>query len=64
LLTFAPVLGVILSYRGIGLGFGFTDEAPGIVELFGVATVGGVIAAAIVGTLGFGIGATVHRIVE
>ncbi|MFC6724623.1 hypothetical protein ACFQE1_09590 [Halobium palmae] len=57
LLTFAAVVGLVLNYGGIGL----TGGGPGIVELIGLATVGGVIAAAIVGTLGFGIGTAVRR---
>lgn len=60
LLTFAAVVGLILNYGGIGL----TGEGPGIVELIGLATVGGMIVAVIVGTFGFGIGTAVRRIAE
>ena len=58
LLVFAGVAGVILNYGGIALTMG----KPGLLWLIGYAIVGSVLAAAIVGTLGFGIGTAVHRI--
>lgn len=60
LLTFAGVVGLILNYGGIGM----TGDGPGLLQLIGPATLGGVIAAAILGTLGFGIGTAVRRIAE
>lgn len=58
LLAFGAVAGVILNYGGIGL----TGSGPGVLELLGFAIVGGCIGAAILGTLGFGIGAAVRRV--
>jgi len=57
-LPFGAVVGLILNYGGVGL----TGRGPEIVELFGLAILGGIIAAAIVGTLGFCIGAAGRRI--
>ncbi len=56
-LVFAPVVGVFLNYGGIGLtGFG-----PGLPELVVIALTGGLIAAALLGTLGFVIGTTIRK---
>ena len=58
LLVFAGVAGVILNYGGIGL----TGTQPGLLWLIRYAVVGSLAAAAIVGTLGFGVGTAVRRI--
>ena len=58
LLVFAAVAGVILNYGGIGL----SGAKPGLLWLVRYAIVGSAVAAAIVGTLGFGIGTAVRRI--
>ena len=58
LLVFAAVAGVILNLGGIALTIG----RPGLPWLVGYAILGSVVAAAIVGTLGFAIGAAVRRI--
>jgi len=58
LLVFAAVAGVILNYGGIAL----TGAKPGLLLLIRYAIVGSVVAAAILGTLGFGIGTAVRRI--
>ena len=58
LIVFAAVAGVILNYGGIAL----TIRRPGLLRLIGYAILGSVVAAAIVGTLGFAIGAAVRRI--
>jgi signal transduction histidine kinase len=58
LLVFAAVAGVILNYGGIAL----TRGKPGLPWLIGYAIVGSVVAAAILGTLGAGIGTAVRRI--
>jgi hypothetical protein len=58
LLTFAGVVGLVLNYGGIGV----TGDGPGLLQLIVLAAVGGVAAAAIVGTVGFGIGTAVRRI--
>lgn len=58
LLVFAGVAGVILNYGGIGL----SGTQPELLWLIGYAIVGSVVAAAIVGTLGFSIGTAVRRI--
>ena len=58
LLVFAAVTGVILNFGGIAL----TGAKPGILLLIGYAFVGGTVVAAILGTLGFGIGTVVRRI--
>jgi len=58
LLVFAAVAGVILNYGGIGL----SGAKPGLLLLIRYAFVGSVVAAAIVGTLGFSIGTAVRRI--
>lgn len=58
LLTFAGVVGLILNYGGIGV----TGDGPELLQLIGLATVGGLVAAAIVGTLGFSIGTAARRI--
>ena len=60
LLVFAAVAGVILNFGGIALTMG----RPGLLRLIGYAILGSVVAAAIVGTLGFGIGTAVRRITE
>lgn len=57
-LTFGAVVGLILNYGGVGL----TGKGPEIVELLGLAILGGIIVAAIVGTLGFCIGTAGQRI--
>jgi hypothetical protein len=58
LLVFAGVAGIILNYGGIAL----TRGKPGLLWLTGYALVGSTVAAAIVGTLGFGIGTAGRRI--
>ena len=58
LLVFAGVAGVILNFGGIALITG----RPRLLRLIGYAILGSVAAAAIVGTLGFGIGTAVRRI--
>ena len=58
LLVFAAVAGVILNYGGIAL----TGAKPGLLLLIRYAIIGSVVAAAILGTLGFGIGTAVRRI--
>ena len=58
LLVFAAVAGVILNYGGIAL----TGAKPGLLLLIRYAIVGSVVAAAIIGMLGFGIGTAVRRI--
>jgi len=58
LLVFAAVAGVILNYGGIAL----TGAKPGLLLLVRYAIVGSLVAAAILGTLGFGIGTAVRRI--
>jgi hypothetical protein len=60
LLVFAAVAGVILNFGGIALTMG----RPELLRLIGYAILGSVVAAAIVGTLGFGIGTAVRRITE
>lgn len=57
-LTFAAVGGVVVNYGGIGL----TGGGPGLLELLGLAALGGAVAAAVLGTLGFGLGAGVRRV--
>jgi hypothetical protein len=57
LLAFGAVVGVILNYGGIGL----TGSGPGLLELIGIAILGGFISAVIIGTLGFGIGTVMRR---
>jgi len=57
LLAFGAVVGVILNYGGIGL----TGSGPGLLELIGIAILGGFIGAVIIGTLGFGIGMVMRR---
>ena len=58
LLVFAAVAGVILNFGGIAL----TGAKPGVLLLIGYAFVGSAVVAAIIGTLGFGIGTVVRRI--
>lgn len=58
-LAFAAISGAILNYMGIGL----TSAPPELPELLGLAVAGGLIGAAVLGTLGFAIGATTRRIV-
>ncbi|MGQ3331097.1 hypothetical protein [Halorubrum sp. FL23] len=58
LLVFAAVAGVILNFGGIAL----TGAKPGLLLLIGYAFVGSAVVAAIIGTLGFGIGTVVRRI--
>ncbi|WP_283403586.1 hypothetical protein [Halorubrum sp. DM2] len=58
LLVFAAVAGVILNFGGIAL----TGAKPGLLLLIGYAFVGSTVVAAIVGTLGFGIGTAARRI--
>jgi|AntRauTorcE11898_2_1112593.scaffolds.fasta_scaffold06961_4 hypothetical protein len=58
MLAFVAVGGLILNYGGIGL----TGSGPGLLELVGLAILGGAIAAAFLGTLGFGIGTALRRI--
>lgn len=57
-LTFSAVVGLILNYGGVGL----TGKGPEIVELLGLAILGGIMTAAVVGTLGFCIGTAGRRI--
>jgi len=58
MLAFVAMGGVILNSVGIGT----TGVAPGLVQLVGFAILGGVIVAASLGTLGFGIGTALRRI--
>lgn len=58
LLGFAAAVGVVLNYGGVGV----TTSAPGPLELAGLALVGGLVSAAVFGTLGFGIGALVRAV--
>ncbi|MDB2238762.1 hypothetical protein [Halorubrum ezzemoulense] len=58
LLVFAAVAGVILNFGGIALTMG----RPGLLRLIGYAIPGSAATAAVMGTLGFGIGAAVRRI--
>jgi hypothetical protein len=57
-LTFAGVAGLVLNDGGIGV----TGDGPGLLQLVGVAVLGGVAAGALVGTLGFAIGTAVRRV--
>lgn len=50
-LTFAGVAGLVPNYGGIGV----TGDGPGLLRLVVLATLGGVVAAATVGTVGSGI---------
>jgi len=59
LLAFGAVVGVILNYGGIGLARG----GPSVLELVGVALIGGLFGAAVFGTVGFGLGVTIRQIV-
>ena len=58
MLAFAAVGGLILNYGGIGI----TGSGPGLLELVGLAILGGAIAAAVLGTLGFGFGTALRRV--
>ncbi|MFB6197289.1 MAG: hypothetical protein ABEI52_03320 [Halobacteriaceae archaeon] len=57
-LAFAGILGVILNYGGIGM----TGQPPDLLKLVIHALVGGFLGAAILGTLGFTIGAATRRL--
>lgn len=59
LLAFGAIVGVILNYGGIGL----TGGGPSVLELVGFALIGGLLGAAIIGTVGFGLGVTIRRFV-
>jgi len=58
LLAFVAVGGIILNSVGIGT----TGVEPGLLQLTAVAILAGAIAAASLGTLGFGIGTALQRI--
>lgn len=58
MLAFVAVSGLILNYGGIGI----TRSGLGLLEVAGLAILGGVIAAAGLGTLGFAIGTAIRRI--
>lgn len=58
LLAFVVVVGIILNSIGIGT----TGVEPGLLQLAGIAIFGGLIVAAGLGTLGFGIGTGLRRI--
>lgn len=60
MLAFTAVVGVILNYGGIGI----LGEGPGVLQLFGLAILGGLISAAIFGTFGFGLGVVARRIIS
>jgi hypothetical protein len=60
LLTFAAVVGLVSNYGGIGL----TGEGPKLTELIGLAALGGVAVAVIVGTVGFTVETVVYRVAE
>jgi hypothetical protein len=59
LLAFGAIVGVILNYGGIGL----TGGGPSLLELMGIALIGGLAGAAFFGTLGFGLGVAIRQIV-
>lgn len=59
LLAFGAIVGVILNYGGIGL----TGGGPSVPELVGFALIGGLFGAAIFGTVGFGLGVAIRRVV-
>lgn len=58
MLAFVTVSGLVLNYGGVGI----IGSGPGLLELVGLAIVGGAIAAVSLGTLGFGIGMALRRI--
>jgi len=60
LLTFASVAGLVLNYGGIRL----TGDGPELPVLIGLTIAGGMIAAVLIGTLGYGIGTAVRRVTE
>lgn len=59
LLAFGATVGAGLNYGGVGV----TGGGPSLLELVGIALVGGMGGAATLGTLGFGLGVVLRRIV-